>query len=261
MLANMLKYIHMKNITKILFVLIVLTSCSSNKLVNHNWEGKWVRQEWQNNATLEITKVTADYIDFFILAHSGAHTGEIEGKASIRDTIAIFSSQDDMEECTIEFRLIGDSIIIVNQKEGHCLAGLGVTYSGKYVNSKLITKKSAINEDLISLDILTSQEDSAFRELVGNSYDLFVKYTHLIYQDDDIDSLKMKVISSGVRGMFTYMEYIIMVDSQYRFCAAVIDNNKVLYFSNIEAFKNQLPKTIEKWRERFKEYEVIYNPK
>ncbi|MEY1639246.1 hypothetical protein [Tenuifilum osseticum] len=251
----------MKNITKILITIMVLTSCS-NKTVNNNWKGEWIRKKWKSNATLEITKVTSDSIDFFIFAHSGGHTGEIEGKASVDDTIAIFSSQDDMGElCTIEFRLLSDSMILVNQKEGSCFTGLSVTYSGTYINSKLITKELSNKQNLISLEILTSQEDSAFKELVGNSYDLFVNSTQLVSQYNDIDSLKMKVISSGVRGMYTYMENIIMVDSLYRFCAAVIDDNKILYFSNIEEFKNQLPKTIENWMKNFKEYEVIYKTK
>lgn len=252
----------MKNITKILILLIVLASCSRSRTFNSKWTGEWIRQEWQSKATLEITKVTTDSLYFSIFAQSGGHTGEIEGKANVTDTIAFFSNLDDMGElCTIEFRIMSDSIILVDQKQGSCLAGLSVTYSGTYTNSKLITKESSKEQDLVTLGILTSQEDSAFRELVGNSYDLFVNSTQLVSQDNDVDSLKMKVTSSGVRGMFTYMENIIMVDSLNRFCAAVIDDNKVLYFSNIEAFEDQIPKTIENWMKSFKEYKVIYKSK
>jgi hypothetical protein len=252
----------MKNITKILFALILFASCSSNKIVDNNWKGKWFRQEWKSNATLEITKVTSDSIDFFIFAQNGGRTGEIEGKASVGDTFAVFSSIDETEDlCKIEFRLLSDSIILVNQNESICLAGLFVIYSGLYVNSRLITKESSNKQDLISLEVLTLKEDSAFKELVGNSYDLFVNSTQLVSQGYDIDSLKMKVALSGVRGMFAFMENIIMVDSLYRFCAAVIDDNKVLYFSNFEEYENKLPKTIENWRKTFENYEVVYKTK
>ena len=40
--------------------------------------------------------------------------------------------------------------------------------------------------------------------------------------------------------------------------AAVIDDNKVYYFTNNKEYKNRLPKTIDNWRQNFKNYEVIY---
>ena len=54
-----------------------------------------------------------------------------------------------------------------------------------------------------------------------------------------------------------------MIDNSNHIWTAVInsEDDKVYYFTNSENFKDALPKTIEKWREKFLEKEVIFNNK
>jgi hypothetical protein len=61
-----------------------------------------------------------------------------------------------------------------------------------------------------------------------------------------------------LRGLYTIMENIIMIDSSKNIWAAVIDDNKIYYFTNRLDYKTKLPRTIENWRNRFKDYKVIY---
>jgi hypothetical protein len=223
-----------------------------------NWLGKWKRNEWQNESDLEIKSINKDSIVFTISAMSGGNMGDLEGTAVVRKNIATYLHAEDGDTCLIVFNLSGDSVIVVDQKQGFCFAGMGVWYSGKYINVKLPSAKEQ-PETLLSLGIIeTEYQDSLFKVLVGENYDLFVNSTQLSSETEDLDSLHATVTSSGVRGLFTSMENIIMIGNENTICAAVIDGDEVLYFTNSSAYKTKLPKTIEVWRERFKEYEVVY---
>lgn len=63
---------------------------------------------------------------------------------------------------------------------------------------------------------------------------------------------------SGVRGLFTLLENIIMVNGEGQMWATVIDDDNVYYYTNSDGHKDTLPRTIEKWRERFAEKPVVY---
>ncbi len=267
---------HLNSTMKILigFFLVsgILYSCASNdnadkippndiiaaKPVSKTWIGKWEREQWQNDATLEITGIKSDSIEFSLFASSGGHTGEISGWAVVIDSIALFASTEDADTCLIEFKLAGDTIISIIQKKGNCFTGMAVTYDGVYKSSIKISAKEN-EEDLVKLGIFkTQKEDSLFQSLVGDSYLLFVNSTQLTSEDDDLDSLNTTVRSSGVRGLYTFMENIIMTDTSDNIWAAVIDDNKVYYFTNKKEYKERLPKTIDNWRQNFKSYPIIY---
>ena len=210
----------------------IINKSKTNRLVSTAWLGTWENNKWQNESSLEIISIKSDSIEFTLLANNGGHVGEIMGMAIVKDNIAIFSDYDS--------------------------AGMGVGYSGYYKNVKYISKVE-LNEDLFSLGILkTEKENTIFKALVGDSYSQFVNSTQLTSELVDLDSLNVIVKSSGVRGLFTFMEYIIMSNSLNEFWAAVIDNNKVYYFTNRKEYKNRLPKTINQWRQRFKEYPIVY---
>ncbi|MGN6647052.1 MAG: hypothetical protein ACTHJT_11035 [Cytophaga sp.] len=223
-----------------------------------SWLGKWERNEWQNESDMEIKSINKDSIIFSISAISGGHMGDLEGTAVVHKNIATYLNTEGGDTCLIVFTLSGDSVITVDQKQGLCFAGMGVSYSGKYINAKLPSAQEQ-KETLLSLEIFnTTEQDSLFKNLVGDDYDLFVNSTQLTSESDDLDSLHATVTASGVRGLFTSMENIIMIDKKNMIWAAVIDGDEVLYFTNSSAYKNKLPQTIESWRERFKEYEVVY---
>lgn len=251
-------------------ILILLTTCSSkddtfkksNELakddISDMWLGKWERQIWQNDATLEITAIKGGSIEFSIFASSGGNMGEVNGLAKVEKNIATYLNIEEGDTCLIKFRLMGDSVIAIEQQKGLCYVGMGVWYSGKYKNEKKLPKiKSSIT--LFDLEIFNSlQQDSIFKELVGEKYNLFVNSTQLTTDSDDLDGFNTIVKSSGIRGLFTSMENIIMIDNKNNIWAAAIDDNKIYYFTNNEKFKNSLPKTIDNWRGNFKEYEVVF---
>ncbi len=261
----------MKLSVLLLIIVSLITSCSSNdrsenftqvestlKTPAGSWLGAWERRLWGYGATLEISNIKNDSVVFLLIALNGAHGGELEGTAVFRDSIAIFYTATEYDTCLIEFKLIGDTSIIIEQKKGLCYAGMGVTYDGEYKNLQILPK--AEEETLLSLGIFeTEKEDSLFKVLVGENYALFVYSTQTTSEDEDLDDLHSKVYSSGVTGLYTISENIIMVDSLNSMWAAVLYEEKVYYFTNSSKYKKELPQTIENWRQRFDDYPIVFN--
>jgi hypothetical protein len=243
----------------------LMCSCGPNqsaapkeKKPDNRWAGKWERKVWQNDADLEITNSMTDSFDFEIMAGSGGNTGENSGQAAIKGNTARFVTADDIDTCIIEFELMGDTMIAVSQVKGNCGTGLGVTFSGEYYKSGKHPKKTAADEQP---EILAEPANTLLRKLTGAAYTLFVNSTQLTQEEEDLDGLHARVISSGVRGLFTEMENIIMIDSSKNIWAAVISDDTVLYFTNNSDYREKLPKTIDEWRSNFKDYPVIYKNK
>ena len=245
----------------------LLPGCSSNeektteaktKIVSPIWKNLWQRRSRFSGGELDVKSIHKNTISFTLFASDGGHTGDLEGDAVVAENAAIYSSKEDGDSCVIEFILSGDSIININQRTGECSTGMGVSYSGKYWNSKLI-KAEKDTETLVSLDILkNTQQDSVFKMLVGGYYEDFLTTTQLTSENDDLDSLHASVHSSAIRGLFTLSENIVMIDSTNQIWAAVIKDEKVYYFTNSTLYKNKLPKTIDNWRTNFKKDEVVY---
>lgn len=242
--------------TLITSTIVFLSICS---FAQGNWIGKWLLVSHHNNSELKIISEYNNTIKFELNASSGAHTGYIEGDAIlVNKTKAIYSFKDEYSSCLIEFIIKGDSMVYIDQKveEGDCGAGLGVGFSGEYLKPNLVKEEVV---DLVSLYLLeTKEQDNAFKKLVGSDYEKFIYSTQLTYSLDDLDKLNTKVYSAGVRGLFTIMECIIMIDSDYKIWAAVIDGENVLYYTNSNLFRNEIPKTIKKWMVNFSNLEIIY---
>ena len=138
----------MRYLTPILLLLVL--SCNNKKAINNTWIGEWKRNEWMNDSKLNILSIQDDSLTFHVFASNGANMGELEGKAYIKDSIAIYRFKDENDECIIEFTIRGDSMIIVNQKKGMCDCGMGVDYAGNYLKSNLVKAK---NPDLLKLGV------------------------------------------------------------------------------------------------------------
>ena len=261
----------MKRFLLLLIITKILVSCSHNSGSGNNatadslkkqpaselWLGTWERREWSSGATLEITAIMADSIVFFLQAFNGGHGGELEGVALVKDNVAQFYSSNKNDTCLLQFKLMGDTSIRIEHKKGMCYAGMGVSYDGQYKNAKALPEEE--EETLVGLGIFkTEKEDSLFRALTGDKYKSFVYSTQTTSEEGDGDSLNAKVYSSGVTGLYTISENIIMIDSINTIWAAVLYGEKVYYFTNSDEYKTRLPKTIEAWRQRFKEHPIVY---
>ena len=123
---------------------------------------------------------------------------------------------------------------------------------------KLVMEEVKQGETLQSKGIFTGvAEENDFISLVGRDYDNFLTSFALITMKQDLDGFNAKVFAGNVRGLFTIKEAIIMINDNGAIWAAVIDGNQVKFFTNSKG-EQVLPKTVEKWRERFKEKDVLF---
>jgi hypothetical protein len=256
-------------ILKLLSLIILSTillncdqSTSEQKYIepSKKWIGNWERNIRQNEAGLEIISIKGDSILFILNAGNGGHTGTIEGMAIVNRNKATFYSYM-AEKCVLILELMSDSMIRITQK-GDCSssAASGVTFEGVYINRNKISKSEKdTKESMIEIGTLENTiQDSIFKILVGEKYEAFVNTTQMASEVEDIDGLGMTVTTSGIRGLFTYMENIIMIDQNNNIICAVIDDEKVYFYSNVAGYKSTLPKTIEEWRSNFKEKVVVF---
>jgi len=230
---------------------------NQEQILDSTWKGTWTRYMWQETAILEITAINKDSFVFDIEVGSGGRVGDFSGTAGISGDSALFLTTEDDDSCMFRFRRLGDSVILVERIKGEC-GGAHVLFDGRYVHQKYFKE---VEENLVTLDIIkTAAQDAEFRNLVGEDYQNFVNTTHLVSLEDDLDSSGATVMVSGVRSLFTNMEYIIMTDSSgHKFAAAIIgDDDDVNYYTNWERFKGVEPQTIKFWRSRFMEKRFVF---
>ncbi|MBD3921823.1 hypothetical protein H8B09_23890 [Paenibacillus sp. PR3] len=230
------------------------TSSATNTVVSDaDWLGEWELKDSTQfvNQGLEIQEVTPQSISFNLDSFDGGHTGGIMDKAvrSKDGKSAVFTG----DGLSLTFTLQGDRLVINSEGDPTNYAGAGVSFGGEFV------RHSETQElDLQQLGVLPSKEvDDQFRAVVGDDYDLFTQSFQLF--DSQSDKLTdTTVVTGGVRGLFTIMEAVIMYDQNGRFYAAVIDGDKVNYYTTERSSYNKLPDAIEQWRSRFKDKDVVY---
>jgi hypothetical protein len=95
--------------------------------------------------------------------------------------------------------------------------------------------------------LLTPEEYTALTDRMGS----------IGMGEQDEDKLGAFVFPGAVSGLYTIMEGIVMVEPSGKLWVAYIDDEEVKYFTNVQAFLQQPPKTIEQWRARFEEKPVV----
>ncbi|MFZ3577631.1 hypothetical protein [Virgibacillus sp. DJP39] len=211
---------------------------------DESWQGKWTTNTQHTGGSLNISDTTDGQFFFELNVSSGGHSGVIKGKATIQNKTAVFQ---DERECSITFTK-NENVISVKTNLCSGYGGAGITFDGDYeFGAGKQPELSLLKSGILS----TKEQDEKFRALVGKDYDLFVQSMQLISNEKGVDEfgLNVKLVKQGfVRGLAGIMGAIIMFSHDGDFIyAAVIDGDKVSYYSNRIDYQNTLPKTIEKW--------------
>jgi hypothetical protein len=219
-----------------------------------SWTGKWTRigsNQW-DISEIEILGVSDKFFPFDIVAQSGSHTGAMKGVATISGNSAGYKDKE-AEKCELTFIFSNDKMGLKATPECSYWAGVGVYFDGEY------SQKEGIKE-IKSLDVFESEQvDTEFKKVVGEkNYQLFLDRYQFVQEEQNLDKFESKASSWAVRGMYMIMEAIVMWTPKNKFYAAVIDEEVVRYFSNDPEYLDKIPKTIENWRERFSEKNVVY---
>lgn len=215
------------------------------------WAGTWAYDADFDSGTLTITRRPDDAagFSFALEAFSGSHSGELRGRARLQKGYARYVASPDESPCELIFRLNPDSSLTVEQPEGTCGAGAGVSFAGRYQREASGTRKAAPKEiTLLSRGIFhSSAEDAAFRRLVGADYHRFAESAQLVSEDTTSEFPGATVYDAFVRGLGGVMASIIIVGPPGRLWAAVVAGDSVLYFTNQPEYANRLPATIRRW--------------
>ncbi|NDU85378.1 MAG: nucleotide-binding protein [Ferrovum sp.] len=222
------------------------------------WWGKWKvpGAELGFGGTLFIREVGAVGFLFDLSVYNGSHTGAITAYARIvapNLAYARVTNGENGEFGEISFRRSTDSDTksIVIEETASCSAyhGMGASFHGTFVHRpEYLFERGFMNE----LDL------QRFYGLTGQYYDRLRQCMVATGEGENLDSFVADVLWGGVRGLFTVMEGIVIRGERGELWAAFIDDDIVRYFTTQHEWKVRLPKTIEKWREKFNEKEVVY---
>lgn len=222
----------------------------------NRWFGKW---EIESSAlcyggTLEITSVYDNFFDFNLTVIHGSHVGDLDGKATILSgNEAQYISDDAYNKdgkCVITFNKFNDVIQVHENLGCRSFHGMRVMYDGDY---KL--KKDVFYDRVELNDVLLSKIHD---ELTKKYFEEFLKCICDIHIEDNLDPFDANVITTGVAGMYTIYEAILMYTNTNEIYGAFLhDDGKVYYFTSDIRYKNDKPKTIKKWLEKFDIRDVI----
>lgn len=222
----------------------------------NRWFGNW---EIESSALcyrgiLKISSVYDNSFDFNLTVIHGSHMGDLDGKATILSSSeAQYISDDAYNEdgkCVITFTKFNDVIQVHENLGCRSFHGMRVMYDGDY---KL--KKDVFYDRVELNDVLLSK---IYDELTKKYFEDFLKCICDIHIEDNLDSFDANVITTGVAGMYTIYEAILIYTNTNEIYGAFLhDDGKVYYFTSDIRYKNDKPKTIKKWLGKFDTREVI----
>jgi hypothetical protein len=222
------------------------------------WFGYWMKESQPlRGGTLFIREVGSAGFFFHLDLHDGARLGNVSGFARFNgpdSAYARIGTGDENPPCEIKFRRTIDGTRRIHLDEGDgCKAfkGMGAWFDGTYYcENNFLFDSGALDElDLQRLYSITGKHYTPFVERFQQCRD---------GEKESTDTFVAKVTVGGAKGMYTIFEAILMKGENGQLWAAYIDGESVRYFTTERTFKDRIPKTIDKWRERFSEKEVIY---
>ncbi|MEH7180237.1 hypothetical protein [Neobacillus vireti] len=217
-----------------------------------SWEGEWSRNSQSSPGTLTITDETATDFSFSLTSLSGVNIGELAGTATIYGERATGRLSEDYgteeEECTVWFTNKHNQIEIEKVTQScYNWAGMGVVFTGEYKQGE--TK--SVQKSLVGSVFASADEDSRFRELVGEDYSLFTENLMYIYDEENLDPFGATVKTGSIRGLASINYGIIMYNDTYMWAAVshLPNENEIHlnYYSSHPDYRGKLPVTIENY--------------
>ncbi len=127
---------------------------------------------------------------------------------------------------------------------------MGATFSGRYSWKHLALFLGGVLDE-IDLQRLHS--------IVGQYFDPMMNCFQGLSDGENHDAFVARVTIGGVRGLYTIMEGIVLRGERGQLWAAYIDDDVVRYFTTEREYQATQPNTIEKWRERFKDKNIVFD--
>jgi hypothetical protein len=224
------------------------------------WWGKWKMDSKVKvrEGQLHISRVSSDAFFFDINILDGARTGDIYGKAQILTPHSAYAriKTDENKDCEIIFRRrLEDNVWHIEVEEGiNCSTfhGMNTTFSGTYKHiSEFVVERGYLDEiDLNEIERLTGKYLSVFLN----------NFQQIYYEQDDYGN-ELTVISAGVKGLYTIMESIVILDKIGNVWCACLgpEADTVRYFTNVTSLTESKPEKMQEWLSNFSDRKIIIN--
>lgn len=221
------------------------------------WWGRWVFSPAKTaGGYLFIREVGPSGFLFELNVHNGAHQGCIESYARILSTDFAYcripngQGQPDGELVFRRGWSKGARTISI-EEAARCFSwgGMRAHFGGEYHwQTETLFERGYLNElELSRLYSLVGEGMDALRECIADTS-----------QERDPSDDSIRLVRTGVAGLYTMMESIVLADDAGRMWVAYIDGAVVRYFTNVFHDRQKLPPAIETWRERFQNKAVRY---
>ncbi|MFC5711345.1 hypothetical protein ACFPU1_00975 [Thalassorhabdus alkalitolerans] len=216
-------------------------------------DGTYERISHTSGGLLDIQDNGDQAFSFEIHVSEGANVGHLSGNAKMNEDFqATYQGPD---SCSLTFEWKDSNILVSSSDDCKYYSGNGVTFDGVFYGEG---HAAEIEPDtLSSLGLLTVEQEDLFKAMVGVDYELFLSTFHLIQEEEIIDSFEGEAYSAKVQGLPGMMEGILMHGDGDALWAAIIDEEKVKYYSNNEIL---VPETIEEWAKEFTEFSHVLMP-
>ncbi|MCC6723682.1 MAG: hypothetical protein IT258_04180 [Saprospiraceae bacterium] len=229
------------------------------------WTGNWHLNQVWDGGWLMVGNVTEDAFDFALSVVRGSHVGTLEGQAKRKGNEAIYKQVTYEEKpCELHFKNMGDHVLI-DQASDNLACGFGARAhaSGRFDKKKLI-RKSVLAVGNGTDDVFPTQAlHDEFRRLVGDkNYELFA--FNMQVKERTTNKMGQTVVTGAVPGLFTTNEAIIIYDQSGKIWATTLDFKEgsdephLHNFTTVAGEKQKLHPDIETWRERFKNYKIVF---
>ncbi|MEN8512989.1 lysozyme inhibitor LprI family protein [Burkholderia sp. RS02] len=192
---------------------------------------------------------TAPRLHFELGANNGANTGGLDGDIVLHGDSGTYRN----DKCRLDFDRKGGRIRVTQQGgDFDCGAGAGVVYAGDYVTASQFQARP--QADLLSLKVVTdATQNATAHKLLGADYPTLVDMVNDSADEKDLDGLNARVKSYWVRGIATTNAAIVMSRGTDLWIGLLVFDaqNKVRmrYYSNAQAWKKTVPKTIQAWHD------------
>jgi hypothetical protein len=215
------------------------------------WFGLWERpRNPMRSHWIFIREVGAEGFTFDMALTDGARSGSLRGFARFTGLNSAFATIGDPNgPCEVKFNREGRTITIEQGAGCRHYMGMGALFDGRYFSYQ---------DHLFDSGALTEIE---LQRLYGITGQYYIKLLDCFQQVGDLqneDPMMAKSFVGGVKGLYTIIEAIVMKSESGHLWAAFIDDDVVRYFTNHSEYKDKMPRTLEKWRERFLEKKIVF---
>jgi len=222
------------------------------------WWGPWSYiQRGAYGGNIFIREVGPDGFLFDINVSHGAHTGSMTAYARIVSHDLAYcrvanGDDGDLGELVFRRQMIDGRRIIEVEETVSCsyYRGMRANFGGKFERR---------SEPWFDAGFLNELELARLYALTGNHMEKMRSCTGSMGDGENADNFQASVIWGGVAGLFTIMESILMVSPGGDLWCAYLDGDKVHYFTTSPAWGTTLPITINEWRTKFIEKEVVFH--